>query len=116
MYFLETHTTKSLKVKSPLKQLVKACSLAFSAVSLLIVNPVLAQKISGKVVNAQGEPIGNALIELARTAKQVRSDESGYFSFDDLNEGIFELHASAKKHGHVNRHIEVRADDLTNNC
>ncbi len=113
MYFLAPQAINKLQVKSPLKRLVNTCALSFSAVTLLMVNPAIAQKISGKIINEQGEPVSNALIELARTAKKVRSDDNGNFTFEQLNEGIFELHASAKNYGHINRHIEVKKDDLT---
>lgn len=56
---------------------IKVCTL--SAVSILLaetfIQTALAQSISGKIVNTQGEPISGALVELGNNIESIRSNE-----------------------------------------
>jgi len=89
---------------------------ALSAVSLLLAQTftqtALAQSISGKVVNLQGQPISGALIELGNNVGVIRSNKQGNFSFNNISSGTFELHASARSYSHINHTVNLGETDV----
>ena len=48
---------------------------------------VLANDISGVIVDAQNQHIANATVEIVNTQKRVLSDASGQFKLNDLSSG-----------------------------
>jgi len=87
-----------------------------SAVSLLLAQTftqaAIAQSISGKVVNMQGQPIHGALLTLDNHIEAIRSNKQGNFSFDNISSGTFELHVSASSYSHINQEIQVGKVDV----
>lgn len=117
MYLFTTQKSINTQVKSPLKKIVNA-SIPSTIVTLfstlLCVSPsLLAQQLSGIVLDKQGQPISNAIVELTGNSQQVRSNQQGVFHFIDIKQGIFELHISAKKYGHSNQQIIIKEEDVT---
>jgi len=90
---------------------------SISAISLLLAQTftqtALAQSISGKIVNAQGQPISGAIIELGNHAEITRSNKEGNFSFNNISTGTFELHASAKSYSHKNQTVNLGDADIS---
>lgn len=74
---------------------------------------LLAQQLSGVVLNKQGQPISNAIVELDNGSQKVRSNEHGLFNFSDVKQGVFELHVSAKKYGHSHLQVTIKETDIS---
>ncbi|PKG85320.1 TonB-dependent receptor [Colwellia sp. 75C3] len=105
-----THKSINVQVKSPFKKIVNATVLSTFGTLLCFSQNVLAQQISGLVLNKQGQPINNAIVELGLDLQKVRTNSQGVFSFTNVKEGFFELHISAKSYGHSNQQVVVRED------
>lgn len=116
MYLFTTKNPLNNQVKPAFKkrncaQILPTIITLFS--TLVCVSPnVLAQQVSGVVVNKQGQPISNAMVELDNGSQKVRSNEQGVFRFTDVKEGVFELHINAKKYGHSHLQIAVKEADI----
>jgi iron complex outermembrane receptor protein len=101
------------QVKSPLKKIVNATFLSTLGTMLCFTSSALAQKLSGIVLNKQGKPINNAIVELDGDSQQVRTNSQGLFNFSNVKEGAVELHVSAENYGHSNQQIIVIEADIT---
>ena len=71
---------------------------------------VLANDISGVIVDAQNQPIANATVEIVNTQKRVLSDASGQFKLNDLSSGALELHVTAPDFVHQNLDFNLSGD------
>lgn len=113
MYFIATRASINAHIKSPSKKLIKLCVLS-TVGGILSFSPVtLAQQLSGTVLNKQGQPINNAVVEIGHDLLKVRSNRQGDFRFTDLPEGVFELHISAKNYSHLNKKIAIGTTNIT---
>ncbi|GLX83109.1 TonB-dependent receptor [Thalassotalea eurytherma] len=88
-------------------------SLLSAAVISAFAAPALANTISGKIVDKNGQPIANATIEL-NESKMVKTDTSGNFSFDKVSIGKSELHIKADSFSHVTQNVTVTEQGLNN--
>jgi len=109
MSFL-THKNINIQVKSPINKIFNATLLTTFGTVLCFSSSTLAQNLSGVVLNKQGQPINNAIVELGHDSQQVRTNSQGIFNFTDVEKGVFELHISAKNYGHNNQEIIVQED------
>ena len=114
MSFFATQPSINAQIKSPLKKIVNASVISTLGTLLCFSPNVLAQQLSGVVLNKQGEPINNAMVKLRGGSQQVRSNSQGEFSFIDVNKGEFELHISAKNYGHINQQVIIGDNDIAN--
>ncbi|MEI6894940.1 MAG: TonB-dependent receptor [Colwellia sp.] len=73
-----------------------------------------AQKITGVILNEDGQPINNAAVVLADNLIKVQSNALGEFSFINVKQGIYELHVSAKNYSHSNQSVEVGDNSISN--
>lgn len=112
MSFFITQKSINAQVNFPLKKIINASVISTVGTILFFSSNSLAQQISGVVLDKQGEPIKNALIELGHDLQKIRSDSEGTFSFNDVKEGVFELHISAKNYGHSNQQVIVKQTDV----
>ncbi|PKI13093.1 TonB-dependent receptor [Colwellia sp. 12G3] len=110
--FFVTKKSINTQVKSPLKKIANVTVLSTLSTILCFSANTLAQKISGVVLNKHGQPIYNAVVELGLDSQQVRTNSQGIFSFTDVTKGIFEIHISAKNHGHSNHKVIVSEEDI----
>ena len=78
----------------------------------LILAPVtvLANDISGVIVDAQNQPISNATVEIVNTQKSVTSNAAGQFTLTDLSAGALELHITAPDFVHKNLDFDLNGD------
>ena len=113
MYFSSEQKSVKAHPKFPLKKIAKI--VAFSSISALFLCQAnaYAQNVSGVVLNKQGQPINNALIQLNGSPQKTRTDAQGVFTFTDVNAGVFELHVSAKNYSHINQQVVVNDDDIS---
>ncbi len=100
------------QIKSPLNKLASYSVIATFWGMLCLSHTALAQQLSGVVLNKQGKPIDNAIVELGNDVQKARSNSQGVFTFTNVNKGTFELHISAKNYGHMNQKITIDEDDL----
>lgn len=87
-------------------------AVALTLSSLLAV-PAMAQSISGRVLDQQGQPVSNAEIHIDKQQRHVFTNEQGYFSLDNVNAGITKLHVSANKFIHYNNNYTVTENDIS---
>ena len=113
MSFSMTRQSINAQVKSPLKKIVSTSLISILGTVLCVNSNAFAQELSGVILNKQGQPINNAVIELGNHLKKVRSNKQGVFNFKDLKQGEFELHISAKNYGHSNQQVIVSEKDVT---
>jgi iron complex outermembrane receptor protein len=83
------------------------------ALSLLIVGSAYAQKISGVVLDINGNALSQAKVSVVNTSYQQLTDNDGRFSFSDIITGKVELHVSAKNYSHVNKYFVITDQDFT---
>jgi len=112
MSFFMNQKNINTPIKYPLKKIVSSSVISILGTALCFTPLTFAQKLSGVVLNTQGQPIQNAIIELGHTSKELRSNAQGIFSFSDVNQGVFELHISAKNYGHSNEQVTIKEDDV----
>lgn len=107
-------TQKSIKtqVKLSFKKIVNISVLSTFSTLLFFSSNALAQQLSGVVLNKQGQPINNAIVELDGHSQQVRTDSQGLFSFSNVKEGSTELHVSTESYGHINQQVTVVEVDI----
>ncbi len=113
MFFVTPLCDYKNRLKFPFKKFVSAIVISMFGGMLCFSHSVIAQKISGIVVNEQGHPIDSALVKISRNLKSVRSNAQGEFSFSNIDSGAIELHISAKKYGHSNIQIAVGEKNVT---
>jgi len=113
MSLVKSESNCHARIKSPLRKIANISVLSAFGGILCISQTALAQQVSGVVVNKQGHPISNAIVELGRNLQKVRSNTEGLFTFSNVNKGTFELHISAKSYGHSNQEVVVGEDNLT---
>jgi len=101
-----THSFLSKKVSATFALSTLATALSYSSVTL-------AQNISGKVVDNNGNAVSSAIVNINGTDQIITTNEQGYFTFSGLNKGKVELHASAKNFTHSNKFIELNQDDIS---
>ena len=71
---------------------------------------VLANDISGVIVDAQNQPISNATVEIVNTQQSVTSNAAGQFTLTDLSAGALELHITAPDFVHKNLDFDLNGD------
>ena len=90
-----------------------ACRLLLAAI-LVSPLPIVAQDVgtlSGRVITADGEPVTDAILSVAGTSRQVRVDDDGRFTFEDLPAGQQLLNISSTRHNDGVERVEVAADE-----
>jgi iron complex outermembrane receptor protein len=112
MYFSTQQKSIKTHLKFPLKKIAKLVALSSMSSLFLFSNNTLAQDISGVVLNKQGKPVNNALIQLNGSPQQTRTNAQGVFTFSEINAGEFELHVSAKNYSHINKQVVVGENDI----
>ncbi|MCW9080053.1 MAG: TonB-dependent receptor [Colwellia sp.] len=110
MFLKNTSLAFNSLVKSKIST---ACSVCLSITALSYSAQALAQNISGKVVDQQGKAVKSATVSIISSDRVVTTDAQGFFTFSDLSEGKFELHASAKNYAHSNQHINLKQADIS---
>jgi len=108
MFILYWNTLMLLKSKALI-----ACSLGLSVIAFSYTPISLAQKITGKVVDLQGNVVTLARVNIHGTDQVVVTDEQGSFVFTKLTSGNFELHVRAKNYAHNNQYITLKEDDIS---
>ncbi|MFD2165260.1 TonB-dependent receptor [Thalassotalea euphylliae] len=83
------------------------------AINSAVIANAMAQNISGKVVDAQGNPIANAEIHVENVKTRVLTDENGQFSITDVAKGPVELHVKADNYSHYHEDVVVSDSDVT---
>ncbi len=81
-----------------------------AALAIAVSMPAMAQKISGQILDTNGQPIANAEIHLDQEQTHVFSDENGFFSINNIIQGNTELHVSADNFNHFNKKIAITKD------
>lgn len=100
------HSFLSKKLSTTLTLTTLATALSYSSVSL-------AQTISGKVVDQQGNPVSSATVSIKGTNQLITTNKAGYFTFSNVSAGNIELHAVAKKYAHKNQYLALSQADLS---
>lgn len=91
----------------PLSKVTTACALSLAVCSTMTSSLALAQNISGKIVDSQGNAVSGANISINGQRQSVDSDQHGDFTLSDLKEGKFEIHTSADNYAHTSKYITV---------
>ena len=73
---------------------------------------VLAQSIEGTVQTQSGKPLKDAKVELEGSGVTVKTGENGNFVFDEVRQGINEIHISAPGFNHLHNDIVVSGSDV----
>jgi len=113
MFYVKSQSSIDNRPKSALKKILSISLLSSMAPLLCFSQTSFAQEVSGLVLNKKGLPISNASVALSNDVQRVRSNSQGFFTFENVNEGSFELHISAKGYGHTNQHIVVGESSIT---
>mgnify|MGYP000489421501 CR=1 FL=1 len=71
---------------------------------------VIANDISGMVVDENNQPIANATVEIVNTNNRVTSNTSGNFRLSDLTSGAIELHITAPNFVHQTLDFDLNKD------
>lgn len=71
---------------------------------------VLANDVTGVIVDAQNKPIANASIEIVNSQKNATSNAAGQFTLTDLPSGAIELHVTADQFVHQNVDMNITGD------
>lgn len=71
---------------------------------------VIANDISGMVVDENNQPIANATVEIVNTNNRVTSNTSGNFRLSDLSSGAIELHITAPNFVHKTLDFDLNKD------
>ena len=107
------NVSRPTRINSAVKKFVNRTFLS-TITGALVLSPVtLAQQISGIVLDQKGQPIANATVELGKNALKVLSNEQGEFTFTQVDNGVFELHTSAKNYGHNNQEVTINELDVS---
>jgi iron complex outermembrane receptor protein len=91
----------------------KLSVLALSIGAILSQN-VLAQTISGTIVDKSGQPISKAKVAVTDSDVVVFTDKEGRFSVKNLSSGVVELHVTANSFSHSNQDVKVLEQDVNN--
>ncbi len=100
--------------KNIITQLLRSGAVTLSAASVLFTQAVMAQQVSGKVVDRQGQAISNAVVSIDGNKIQFVTDKNGRFVFDNLAKGQLELHTSAQNYSHKNTELTIGNNDIDN--
>lgn len=104
---------KKNKLKS--RQTTRAAVVsAITAFPLVWCSQVLSAELSGQIVDKQGNAIANAKVSLKGLDKSQLTDAKGYFIFNDISAGTFELHTSAKNFSHNSLIVKVEDQNVSN--
>ncbi len=71
-----------------------------------------ADTIRGVVVDSEGQPVGNAVVEVVGSRERAASDADGQFVLDNLSSDDVELHVRAPRFMHKNVHVHDGSDSL----
>jgi iron complex outermembrane receptor protein len=99
----------SLKSSTAFK--LSCCTISLVLPSVFIPS-VIAQTISGVVIDKRGNPITNSEVVITHTNKKARTNNSGMFKISDIDSGEYELHISAKNYSHFSEHLIVNETDV----
>jgi iron complex outermembrane receptor protein len=82
-----------------------------SSIALLYIfsSLVLAQDLSGVIIDQQGKAVDNAKVTLNKAVSY--SNEQGVYQFSNLSSGKKELHISAKGFSHINEWLIISEND-----
>lgn len=95
------------------KKAFATCTLGTVVTALTFSSVTFAQKISGKVVDNQGNPVVSATVNINGTNQIITTNRQGYFTFSGLSAGNVELHTSAKNYAHTNQYVLLNQDDVS---
>ena len=93
---------------------MKKLSVLALSISAILSQNVLAQTISGTIVDKSGQPISKAKVALSDSNIVVFTDNEGRFSVKNLSSGVVELHVTANSFSHNNQNVEVLEQDINN--
>lgn len=82
------------------------------ALSSVLAAPAIAQKISGRVLDQNGQPVSNAEIHIDKQQRHVFTNEQGYFNLDKVNPGLAKLHVSADNFIHYDNNYTVTENGI----
>lgn len=100
-------------ISVPYRKAFTASTLCVTVAALSYTPTLIAQTISGKIVNQQDQPISGALVKINGNKQEVITNEQGLFTLVDLTAGKVELHTSAKNYAHNNQYIIINQDDIS---
>jgi len=80
-------------------------------IAALLPASVLANSITGVVLNKQGKTVSNATVEVEGSGIKVTTDENGKFVITGLKSGLKELHIVAAGYAHLHRDISFANDE-----
>ncbi len=72
----------------------------------LLMAPGGAFALSGQITASNGEPIANAIVEVADSRLKTRTDDKGYFNIDTKGVDVHEIHVKAAGYTHKTVHPE----------
>ena len=93
--------------------MIKKSTLALTIAAALASSSAIANTISGKVIDPQGNPVANAEVDVIGAAAKAKTDELGRFTLNNVPVREVELHLAARRFGHNNVKLSVPAAGLT---
>ena len=98
-----------------MKNTIFTRSLTALLVSSLLTSTAVAEskKLSGLVVDEDGQPVANATVHIRSLNQEVTTNAQGQFEFSELEEGRYVLDIEAPKQGHINQSIRHDGSEQT---
>jgi len=81
---------------------------------MLFVPTLIAQTISGSVVDDRGNPIVNSEVVLSHLNIKTTTDTQGLFVLPSVDAGEYEVHVSANNYSHFSQHVTVGENNVSN--
>lgn len=81
--------------------------IAFAVLCALQVPTVVAETISGTVLDEKGLPVAGAILRVEQVSSRVTTNENGEFSIDTTKPGTYSMHVMASGFSHLHKDIEV---------
>ena len=88
-------------------------SLVALAIAGVLSNPLMAQTISGTIVDKQGNPVKRAKITVNNEKRFVLTDDKGQFTITEVNPGDVQLHVVAKNYSHKNYQLTLASSGVS---
>ena len=94
-------------------KIVATCVWSIIVLSTLFSQQGFTQKISGKIIKENGELLQKVKVTNSVNHQVVFTDSQGRFVFDNVSEGIIELHISVKNFSHLSKRVTVQSQDVS---
>jgi flagellar hook assembly protein FlgD len=74
----------------------------------IMIAPVQAQKISGKITDALSKvPVANAKITLVELKKEIATDSTGFYAIEDLTKGTYSVRIEAPQYVQQTKSVKI---------